>query len=472
MSESGMVTPVAALARWPPESPALAWPGGSWSYGELAVRVERLAAAAGSLGAVSSALAIVARSRRQAVVGALAALRLGRPALLLDPARRDAVSCLEAVAAGGAIADPDLELPPDLPRIDFACAGGAGNVVIRTAPAVAAPPAHAGAGLLVPTSGTTGAARVAWLPARALDAHVAASGRTLPPLQPGGRWLVCLPITTIGALAALWRSLAVGACYALLERFDADDARALLVPGATHASVVPAMLEPLARDHSPPSALRCLLTGGGPLSSEAAALARARGWPLWTGWGMTETASHVAAGPVDADWREGIVGRPLPGVDLGVDPLSGRLVVGGPMLMAGYAVPGTGLRADGRFVTSDLGEFLPDGRLRILGRADDVIVTAGVNVHPQAVEDVLASCPGVGAVAVTARSDARWGERLVALYEGSADVQTLDHWAREWLDSAARPREYHRVAALPRNAMGKLLRRELPSLLAREAGDG
>jgi O-succinylbenzoic acid--CoA ligase len=471
MSGYGSVTPVAALARWPGDAPALAWPGGSWSYRELAARVELLAAAAEPIGVAGSTLAIVSRSRRQAALGALAALRLGRAALMLDPARRDAAACLEAAAAGAAIADPDLELPPGIRRIDFAGVAVPGSGVVRSGPCAAAPPTHAGAGLLVPTSGTTGVARIARLPARALDAHVIASGRALPPLQRGGRWLVCLPIATIGALATLWRTLAVGACYALLERFDVDAARGLLATPTTHASVVPAMLEPLVRDQEPPPALRCLLAGGGPLTSEAAALARARGWPLWTSWGMTETASHVAVGPVGSDWREGIVGRLLPGVEVEVDPSSSRLVVGGPMLMAGYLTADAGLRADGRFVTGDLGEFLADGRLRILGRADDVIVTAGVNVHPQAVEDVLASCPGVAAVAVTARRDARWGTTLVALFEGDVDPATLDRWARERIDPAARPRAYLRVAALPRNAMGKLVRHELPALLTGEAGD-
>lgn len=461
-SHASPATPVAALARWPAASPALAWPGACWSYGELRMRVECLASAASRVGAPDSALVIASRTRRRVVLGVLAAQYLGRPALLLDPGRHDAASCLACVPVGGAIADAGLACVDGLPQVDFTAADAA-DIVGSTPVTIA--PAGDGAGLLVPTSGTTGAARVAWLPARALDAHVAASASTLPPLQAGGRWLVCLPMTTIGALAALWRTLAAGACYAFVERFEADAVRALLGAGATHASVVPAMLEPLVRDHGPPAALRCLLTGGGPLGREAAALARDGGWPLWTGWGMTETASHVVAGPVGSDWVEGVVGRPLPGVTIEVDPGSARLMVGGPMLMAGYGTPGAGLRDDGRFVTSDLGEWLADGRLRILGRADDVIVSAGVNVHPQTVEDVLAACPGVAAVAVTARPHPRWGEVLVALYEGEAPAVALERWARDRLGSAARPREFQRVAALPRNAMGKLMRNQLGKLL-------
>lgn len=458
---------LAALRRWPDGSPALAWPGGDMSYGELRARVGAFAQIATGLGAPRSPLAIVSASRLNIALGVLAALRLGRPALPLDAARPDVAACLAATAPGGALADPDVPLPPTLPRADFRT-GTTGRRAVGTPGRLPAEiVGQAGAALLVPTSGTSGPAQVAMLSAHAMDAHVAASAQVLPPLEPGARWLVCLPMNSIGALAALWRTLSAGACLALLECFDPEDARGLMAEGASHVSVVPAMLQPLAQCRGPaPRGLRCLFSGGGPLPAQAAALALAEGWPLWTGWGMTETASHVAAGPVDADWREGNVGRPLPGAELEIEAASGRLVVAGPMLMSGYACPGlepgTGLEVDGRFVSGDLGEFLADGRLTVLGRADDVIVTGGVNVRPQAVEDVLGACPGAGEVAVTARPDARWGLVLVALYTGEATAATLDAWARERLPSASRPREFRRVSALPRNAMGKLLRDALP----------
>ncbi|MFU8821372.1 MAG: class I adenylate-forming enzyme family protein [Gammaproteobacteria bacterium] len=457
---------LAALRRWPDGSPALAWPGGGMSYGELRARVDALAHAAAGLGAPDTPLAVVSASRLKIALGVLAALRLGRPALPLDAARPDVAACLAAVGPGGALADAGVPLPPALPRAEFRSAtmGSHAAELPGGLPAVGGDPA--GAALLVPTSGTSGPAQVAMLSARAMDAHVAASAQVLPPLDPGARWLVCLPMNSIGALAALWRTLSAGACLALLERFDPEDARRLMAEGASHVSVVPAMLQPLAQCRAPaPRGLRCLFSGGGPLPAQAAGLALAQGWPLWTGWGMTETASHLAAGPVDAGWREGIVGRPLPGVELEIEPASGRLVVAGPMLMSGYArpglQPGAGLEPGGRFLSGDLGEFLADGRLSVPGRADDVIVTGGVNVRPQAVEAVLGACPGAGEVAVTARPDARWGRVLVALYTGEASAATLDAWARERLPSASRPREFRRVAALPRNAMGKLLRSAL-----------
>ena len=432
--------PVARLARWPAAAPALAWPGGALSYGELRLRVETLAAAAAAQGAPHSPLSIVSASRLDMALGVLAALRLRRPALPLDPARPDLDACLAA------------------------CAPTPAPTSTRT-PATAADIA-----LMVPTSGTTGTTRIAMLSAAALDAHVAASAAVLPPIGPGDRWLVCLPMTSIGALAALWRTLSAGACLGLLERFDADEARRFMAAGASHVSIVPAMLAPLADAVAPePHGLRCLLSGGGALSAATAAIAQARGWPLWNGWGMTETCSHVAVGPVDAHWREGVVGRPLPGVALEPEALDGRLAIRGPMLMSGYArpglAPGDGLEADGRFRSGDVGELLADGTLRVAGRADDVIVTGGVNVHPQTIEQALEGCPGAGEVAVGARPDPRWGRVLVALYTGDAQAGALESWARAHLPSASRPREFRRVVQLPRNAMGKLLRAELAQLL-------
>jgi o-succinylbenzoate---CoA ligase len=462
---------LAALRAWPAGSPALAWPGGEMSYGELRTRAGALARAAAALGTPDSPLVVASDTRLNIVLGVIAALRVGRAALALDPARPDIAACLAACRPGGALADAGLELPETLPRVDFA-----GRAAGEARTASTAPPAASDIALLVPTSGTAGRTRIAMLTGRAMDAHVAASGRVLPAIGPGDRWLVCLPMTTIGGLAALWRTLTTGACLGFLEAFDPQAVRLMMREGASHVSVVPAMLAPLAACGASPAprGLRCLLSGGGALPEQAAEAALAEGWPLWSGWGMTESASHVAAGPVDGAWREGIVGRPLPGVTLDVAAGRGVLSVAGPMLMAGYArpglLPGAGLEEDGRLLTSDLGEWLADGRLRVLGRADDVIVTGGVNVHPQGVEGVLGACEGAGEVAVTGRPDARWGMALVALYTGSAPPAALAAHARERLASAARPREFCRVMRLPRNAMGKLLRAELPGLYAAACG--
>ncbi len=435
---------LAGLARQPAGAPALAWPGGGMSYGELRAEVAALAARQASRSASRGPLPVVSGSRREIVLGVLAALELGRPALPLDPAHPDLDACLATCIPGRA---------------------GQANDTPESSPSE--PPA-----LLVPTSGTSGGEpRIAMLPVVALQAHVAASAATLPPLSAGDRWLSCLPMTSIGALAALWRALTTGACFAFLEEFDAAEARQLMAAGASHISVVPAMIPALAAVDGPaPSGLRCLLCGGGPLSKPVAELARAAGWPAWNAWGMTETTSHVAAGPVDAGWDEGIAGWPLPGMSVAPDPASGRLRIRGPMLMSGYArpglSPGAGLDGDSSFLSSDLGEVLLDGRLRILGRADDVIVSGGMNIHPQPIENTISACTGAGEVGVAGRPDPRWGQVLVALYTGPATPDALEAWAREKLPAALRPREFRRVDDLPRNPMGKLLRGALAELAA------
>lgn len=437
MTGAPPVAPLAALARRPAADPVLYWPGGMLSAGQLRERIAATAAAA-KRPPPQGAWVVAADDRIEMLIGVLAGLSLGRPVIPLDP------------ATPRTLRDWDLSLPAQVQ---------------------AASPE-----LWVPTSGTTGPPRIARLPAAALDAHCVASAGVLPRLGPGDRWLACLPMHTIGALAAAWRVLSAGASLALLRRFDAVAARTLMAAGTTHVSVVPAMLGPLAEaDAPPPRELRCLLSGGGPLSAAAARQPRARGWPLWQAWGMTETCSHVAAGPVDEAWAPGVVGRALPGAKLSLQPDSGRIRIAGPMVMAGYfdacGDAPAGLEPDGSFLSNDAGAWLDDGRLQLLGRADEVIVSGGVNIHPETVEQALEACAGVDEAGVTGRPDPRWGALLVAVYAGEISPEALEAWARERLPSTTRPRRFVRVARLPRNPMGKLLRRELAELgLEAEAG--
>jgi O-succinylbenzoic acid--CoA ligase len=136
--------------------------------------------------------------------------------------------------------------------------------------------------------------------------------------------------------------------------------------------------------------------------------------------------------------------------------------------MEGYAnperVPGDGLE-DGWLRTSDLACLGPGGHLRVLGRADEVVVTGGVKVHPSRVEAVLASAPRVGEVAVLGVPDPVWGQRLVAAYTGGAEVRELDAWCREHLPGAERPRGFVRLSELPTLGSGKRDRARLRELV-------
>ena len=182
-----------------------------------------------------------------------------------------------------------------------------------------------------------------------------------------------------------------------------------------------------------------------------------------------QAATLVCAG---SDWQVGQVGPLLAGLEARVAP-DGRILLRGPQVMAGYLDcelrPGLGL-VDGWLLTADLGSLSADGQVTIQGRADDMLNVGGVNVHPAVIESCLAGCPGVSDVAVGALPDPAWGDSLVALIVGEARTAVVATWIADRLPPAQRPRRVVRVAALPRNALGKLERRRLSDLLRQTVG--
>lgn len=322
--------------------------------------------------------------------------------------------------------------------------------------------------LIIATSGSEGPPKAVVLSHANLDAAAAASNERLP-LAPGDVWLDCLPLFHVGGMAILHRAFRAGTAVLLADGGDAQAVwRGLFEPGVTHVSLVPAMLARLLEvsDGPPPSSLRFALIGGAALSRPLFEQARARGWPLCPSYGLSECAAQVATLVRPDTWREGAVGRPLSGFDvrIGADR---RIALRGPQRMLGYLEAGRPRPGptDGWFVTSDLGEMDADGSLTVLGRADDMFVSGGENVHPVRVESCLAACPGVADVAVTALPDLVWGDRLVALVVGEAEPETVRQWGCLRLASAERPREVLRVERLPRNLLGKLERALLPALV-------
>jgi O-succinylbenzoic acid--CoA ligase len=157
-------------------------------------------------------------------------------------------------------------------------------------------------------------------------------------------------------------------------------------------------------------------------------------------------------------------GRPLPGVRVRVRGApEGVLEITTPARMAGYL---GGPQAGEWFATSDLAEIDAAQGVRIRGRADDMLVSAGVNVHPLEIEARLAACPGVREAGVTGLADPVWGDLIVCAYEGETHEDALADWCRAHLPSARRPRRFLRVERLPRTASGKLDRRALRALWA------
>ena len=317
--------------------------------------------------------------------------------------------------------------------------------------------------LIIATSGSEGLPRAVLLGNAQLDAAAAGANARLG-LRAGDLWLNCLPLQHIGGLSILWRCARAGAGVLLHDGFAAEEVAAdLATHPVTHISLVPAMLARLldigARlldiGARPPASLRVVLIGGAALSRQLYDKASAAGWPLVVSYGMSETAALIAAhAPDDGPWHEGLAGRPLSGHELRIGD-DGRIAIRGPQVMLGYA-DGSGVDRAGWLTTGDLGAIDEAGRLSVLGRADDMLISGGCNVHPQEIEACLAACPGVDDVAVTGSPDPIWGDLVVALVVGPVEPGALFEHARQHLPTAAQPRRFQRLDRLPRNATGKL----------------
>lgn len=321
-----------------------------------------------------------------------------------------------------------------------------------------------GTAVVLFTSGSTRAARGVALSRRALLAACDAS-----PLgwRDDDRWLLALSLAHAGGLAVAVRCLAARRPVVLLEGdFAAERAARLLVDRrVTLASLVPAQLAALLDDPAwrPPAHLRAVLLGGAAAPPALLATAAARGVPFLVTYGMTESFGQVATAPLARAGDPDAPLVPLPGVAItgGTAGAPAAIRIRAPMLATAY-LDGTPIAPE--LVTSDLG-FVDDA-VHLLGRADDVIITGGENVHPLAVEAVVAATPGVHAACAFGVADPRWGQVVAVALAVDAGF-ALDVAQARWraaLPAHARPRRVAIVAALPLLPTGKPDRRTAAQL--------
>jgi O-succinylbenzoic acid--CoA ligase len=299
------------------------------------------------------------------------------------------------------------------------------------------------------TSGTTSAPKPVYLTLRNWEANAIGSALALG-LDQDERWLCVMPLAHVGGLSILLRSTLYATTVILHERFDTAAVLSELMDparGVTLVSLVPTMLARLldAGLERPPT-LRWALLGGGPIPQPLLERAHHAGVPVAPSYGMTEGCSQIAT-----------FGVPLHGVELRLD--DGDIVVRGPNFAQNT------LDGDGWLRTGDLGEFDKAGRLQIIGRGSDTIVSGGENVAPAEVEAVLLEHPAVADAGVFSRPDVEWGERVVAtvvLRDGhSVTAGELQDFSSGRLARFKVPKEIGFSEALPRTTSGKLLRREL-----------
>ncbi|WP_224273291.1 AMP-binding protein [Nocardioides lacusdianchii] len=302
--------------------------------------------------------------------------------------------------------------------------------------------------LLIETSGSTGRPKGVVLPRRAVLASVEASARRL---GASGRWLLALPSSYVAGVQVIVRSLVAGHEPVVVDGLDVGRASAAHHGDTpTFVSLVPTQLHRIMTDPDQVAALaRChtVLVGGAGLDPDLRRRAEGQGVRLVSTYGSSETAGGCVYDGVPLD---GV------GVTLGAE---GRIRIGGPTLFSHYDND-PGLTAetvvDGWYVTSDAGRFDEDGRLQVLGRVDDVVISGGVKIPLTAVADRLRRHLLVQEAEVFGVPDPEWGQKLVAVLVGTAHDAELRDWISAEHPRSWAPREFRWVEQLPLLPNGKV----------------
>jgi len=289
----------------------------------------------------------------------------------------------------------------------------------------------------------------------------------------------CLPLTILNMMVLTTLLVAqAGGCSIVMDRIDPEGVAAWVRnERVTTWNGPPALLHGLATNDAVAAADLATLdevwTGGADCPEAIRSAFEAKfGQPVLATYGLSEAPTVVAIDPRDGRHVVGSSGRPLPHLTVRIDD-GGEICVGAAddryRLMLGYwqrPEATAEALAGGELHTGDLGLLDESGNLHVLERKSLVIIRGGANVYPAEVERVLLTAPGVGACAVLGVPDERLGERVVALLEGGSIDE--DAVRAHCLTSLARykvPERFVVVDALPRNAMGKIIRADLPGLL-------
>ena len=307
------------------------------------------------------------------------------------------------------------------------------------------------------TSGSTGAPKRVVLSRAAVLASVEASARRL---GGSGRWLLALPASYVAGVQVVCRSLVAGHEPVLLaEHASFAEAARASTSATTDAfvSLVPTQLHRLLEtDADALRSFHTVLLGGGPIDPELRRRAEGAGVRVVATYGSAETAGGCVYD-----------GYALDGVALALDP-GGRIRIGGPILFERYDGDPAGtaeVLVDGWFLTSDAGRLDEDGRLHVLGRIDDIVVSGGVNVPAPAVAARLREHPDVAAAEVLGVPDEEWGNRLVAFVVGTLSLDDARAWVADAHPRSWAPRQLVVLDEIPLLPNGKPDRLALRRLL-------
>ncbi|MEV7094861.1 AMP-binding protein [Amycolatopsis sp. NPDC051045] len=483
-----------AVARRAPGSLALCDERSERTFGEVDDRTTRLAAVLQRHEiSEGSRVLLMCRNHNAMVEAMIACSKLGADVALMNTGLALGQAAEFAVRHRSRLVLADAEfaalrarLPAGIPQLWTWPPGGGWHgatieeLIDAEPPARIAPPGKPGR-LVVLTSGTSGPPKGARRPTPHSVADAAAVLSEIP-LRAGEPILVAAPLFHTWGLAALQLGMALRAGLVLPRRFDAEATLSMIERrGCTALFAVPTMLRRLldlpekTRARYDLSSLRVVASSGAGLPGRLAEeFMDAFGDILYNLYGSTEVSWAAIAGPADLRAARGTAGRPPIGTAIRVldragAPVprgaTGRLYVGNRLLFDGYTDgPQLDVR-DGLMDTGDRGYVDANGLLFVQGREDEMIVSGGENVAPASVEEVLHTLPEVREAAVVGVHDAKYGQRLAAylvLVPGAQlDVDTVRSHVRERLARFAVPRDVVFVQELPRNATGKVVKREL-----------
>ena len=339
-----------------------------------------------------------------------------------EPGGPGFVDRLRTIWDAGDAAFPVDQRLPDVAKVELSAAMRVGREV------------EPGDALVVATSGSTGTPKGVVLTHSAVEASAVATNSRLA-VTDDDHWLACLPLSHVGGLSVVTRSLHAGTRLTVHPGFDAD---AVMNSGATLVSLVSTALGRIDA-----TAFRTIVLGGSRSPADRPA-------NTVTTYGMTETGSGVVYD-----------GRALDRVDVRIDD-DGEIHLRGPMLLRCYRDGTDPKDRDGWLATGDLGEWLDDGRLHVAGRRGDLIITGGENVWPETVEAVLRAHPDVADALVRGVDDAEWGQVVEALVVPVPDsVPTIaairDH-VKATQPAYMAPKRLTLVEQIPRTALGKPIR--------------
>jgi acyl-CoA synthetase (AMP-forming)/AMP-acid ligase II len=477
---------VNAITR--PDQAAVIDSEGPVTWRDLDRRTNAIARAFAELGLESGErIGILCRNGVPLVEALFASAKLGAHALLLNTSFSGAELRGVVERERPRVLLHDEEFGPLVrdasPRSIEVVASGAPLAKLRDEQLEAAldPPPEEGR-VVILTSGTTGAPKGARI-ARASGLEPLAWFLSVVPINAGSTCLVPAPLFHAHGLGQFTIASALGCTVVLPRAFDAEETLALIERhGAEVMAVVPTMLnrimelDPATRRRYGTSSLRVVVCSGSALDARLARSFMDEFGPvIYNLYGSTEVAWATIATPEDLLEAPGTVGRPPPHTRLEILDESGRplppgstghIYVGHELLFEGYTDAAKDRRrVNGMLTPGDLGHVDEQGRLFVDSREDDMIVSGGENVYPGQVEEVLREHPDVSDAVVMGVEDERFGQRLVAFVvprPGRAlSEEDVLSFSRENLARFKVPREVHLRDDLPRNALGKVLRREL-----------